>query len=116
MQATAIVAGDNYGQGSSREHAAVASRYLGVRVVLARSFSRIHYSNLLQFGILALNLESDNKDIQIDDELELTHLHQWLDRIIEDTMAIERMNIVYTQSRIKHRIRISKSGIIIHHD
>jgi aconitate hydratase len=47
VQATAIVAGDNYGQGSSREHAAVASRYLGVRVVLAKSFARIYYSNLL---------------------------------------------------------------------
>ena len=49
-----IVAGDNYGQGSSREHAALAPLYLGVRAVLARSFARIHRANLINFGILPL--------------------------------------------------------------
>jgi aconitate hydratase len=49
-----IVAGDNYGQGSSREHAAIAPRYLGLRVVIAKSFARIHWQNLANFGILAL--------------------------------------------------------------
>lgn len=49
-----IVAGENYGQGSSREHAALAPRHLGVRVVLARSFARIHRANLINFGILPL--------------------------------------------------------------
>ena len=47
-----IVAGENYGQGSSREHAALAPRYLGVRLVLARSFARIHRANLINFGII----------------------------------------------------------------
>ena len=50
----AIVGGNNYGQGSSREHAALAPRYLGLRVVLARSFARIHWQNLVNFGILPL--------------------------------------------------------------
>jgi aconitate hydratase len=50
----AIVAGKNYGQGSSREHAALAPRYLGLRMVLARSFARIHWQNLVNFGILPL--------------------------------------------------------------
>jgi aconitate hydratase len=50
----AIVGGDNYGQGSSREHAALAPRYLGLRVVLAKSFARIHWQNLVNFGILPL--------------------------------------------------------------
>lgn len=49
-----IVAGDNYGQGSSREHAALAPRHLGIRVVLARSLARIHRANLVNFGILPL--------------------------------------------------------------
>src|SRR5699024_9986827 len=49
-----VVGGRNYGQGSSREHAALAPRYLGARVVLARSFARIHGQNLANFGILAL--------------------------------------------------------------
>ncbi len=49
-----ILAGENYGQGSSREHAALAPRHLGIRVVLARSFARIHRANLINFGILPL--------------------------------------------------------------
>ena len=49
-----IVAGTNYGQGSSREHAAIAPRYLGLRAVLAQDFARIHQQNLVNFGILPL--------------------------------------------------------------
>jgi len=49
-----IVGGENYGQGSSREHAALAPYHLGVRAVIARSFARIHRSNLINFGILPL--------------------------------------------------------------
>ena len=49
-----IVAGENYGQGSSREHAALAPKYLGVRAVIAKSFARIHLANLINFGILPL--------------------------------------------------------------
>jgi aconitate hydratase len=49
-----IVAGENYGQGSSREHAALAPAYLGVRIVLAKSFARIHQDNLVNYGILPL--------------------------------------------------------------
>ena len=48
----AIMAGENYGQGSSREHAAIAPRYLGLRMVIAKSFARIHRMNLVNFGIL----------------------------------------------------------------
>ena len=50
----AVVGGANYGQGSSREHAALAPRYLGLRVVLVKGFSRIHRQNLVNFGILPL--------------------------------------------------------------
>jgi aconitate hydratase len=49
-----IIGGANYGQGSSREHAALAPRYLGLRAVLARSFARIHWQNLVNFGVLPL--------------------------------------------------------------
>jgi aconitate hydratase len=49
-----IVGGDNYGQGSSREHAALAPMYLGVKAVLAKSFARIHQANLINFGIVPL--------------------------------------------------------------
>ena len=56
----AVVGGENYGQGSSREHAALAPRYLGVRVKIAKSFARIHRANLCNFGILPLTF----KDVQ----------------------------------------------------
>jgi aconitate hydratase len=57
MRQTAVVGGDNYGQGSSREHAALAPRYLGVRAKLAKSFARIHRSNLINYGILPLTFK-----------------------------------------------------------
>lgn len=58
-----IVAGDNYGQGSSREHAALAPRHLGIRAVLARSLARIHRDNLVNFGILPLTfVQPDDYD------------------------------------------------------
>ncbi len=53
----AVVGGENYGQGSSREHAALAPRYLGVRVKLVKTFARIHLANLINFGILPLTFE-----------------------------------------------------------
>jgi len=49
-----VIAGDNYGQGSSREHAAIAPRYLGIRAKIVKSFARIHKANLVNFGILPL--------------------------------------------------------------
>ncbi|OGW39784.1 MAG: aconitate hydratase [Nitrospirae bacterium RBG_13_39_12] len=53
-----IVGGENYGQGSSREHAAIAPMYLGLHVVIAKSFARIHRSNLINFGILPLHFKN----------------------------------------------------------
>jgi aconitate hydratase len=53
-QAFFVVGGNNYGQGSSREHAALAPRYLGLKVVIAKSFARIHHQNLVNFGVLPL--------------------------------------------------------------
>ena len=55
--AVVVVGGDNYGQGSSREHAALAPRYLGVRAKIVKSFARIHKSNLCNFGILPLTFK-----------------------------------------------------------
>ncbi|MEU6132696.1 aconitate hydratase [Saccharopolyspora sp. NPDC047091] len=61
-----IVGGDNYGQGSSREHAAITPRYLGVRLVLAKSFARIHWQNLINFGILPLRFTDPDDHDRID--------------------------------------------------
>jgi aconitate hydratase len=76
----AIVGGKNYGQGSSREHAALAPRYLGLRVVIARSFARIHFQNLVNFGVLPLRFadESDYERLQLNDELKFAKLRDAL--------------------------------------
>jgi aconitate hydratase len=75
-----IVAGDNYGQGSSREHAAITPRLLGLRAVLAKSFARIHWQNLANFGVLALEFAdpADYDRIAQGDELSLEGLQAGL--------------------------------------
>ncbi len=67
-----VVAGENYGQGSSREHAALVPMYLGVKAVLARSFARIHRANLINFGILPLVFCSPEDYDRLDQEDELS--------------------------------------------
>jgi len=76
----AVVGGSNYGQGSSREHAAVAPRYLGLRVVIAKSFARIHWQNLVNFGILPLTFarKKDYDSLKRDMKLKFTGLHKAL--------------------------------------
>lgn len=71
-----IVAGENYGQGSSREHAALAPMYLGIKAVLAKSFARIHLANLINFGILPLTFvnPADYDTIEEMDDLEIPGL------------------------------------------
>ncbi len=73
-----VVGGENYGQGSSREHAAIAPMYLGVRAVIAKSFARIHRSNLINFGLLPLQFvnPSDYDNIAQGDILEINNVDQ----------------------------------------
>ncbi|MGB9887706.1 MAG: aconitate hydratase [Moorellales bacterium] len=75
-----VVAGQNYGQGSSREHAALAPMYLGVKAVLAKSFARIHRANLINFGLLPLLFvrEEDYEAIRPGDRLVLENARQQL--------------------------------------
>ena len=75
-----VVGGSNYGQGSSREHAALVPLYLGVKAVIAKSFARIHLANLLNAGILPLVFEneSDYDTIELMDELVISNVHDAL--------------------------------------
>jgi len=78
--ATIIVAGESYGQGSSREHAALCPMYLGVKAIVAKSVERIHAANLVNFGILSLsfnNIDDYNK-IEQGDEIEIPGLKKRL--------------------------------------
>ena len=75
-----VVGGKNYGQGSSREHAALAPRYLGLKVVIARSFARIHRQNLVNFGVLPLTFVDPDAQGHVNqgDVLEIEHATETL--------------------------------------
>ncbi|MBR3272469.1 MAG: aconitate hydratase [Clostridia bacterium] len=76
-----VVGGDNYGQGSSREHAALVPLYLGVRAVIAKSFARIHVANLINAGILPLTFKNpaDYDEVSQGDRLALRGIHEGMD-------------------------------------
>lgn len=92
MKESVIVAGENYGQGSSREHAALMPMYLGVKAVLAKSFARIHRTNLINFGLLPLQFENeaDYEKISMYDLLEISDVAQVLES--GRTLIINRTN------------------------
>ncbi len=81
-QGSFVIAGSNYGQGSSREHAALAPRYLGLRAVIAKSFARIHLQNLSNFGILPLTFvdPKDWEKIAQGDELSVPEVRAAIQR------------------------------------
>jgi len=114
-----IVAGENYGQGSSREHAALAPRYLGVRAVIAKSFARIHRQNLINFGILPLTFKRDDEGAEIEqgDELELPEAK----KRIQDRSELDLINRTRdSRCRVEHglttrEIEILTAGSILNH-
>jgi aconitate hydratase len=95
-----IVSGENYGQGSSREHAALIPRYLGIKAVISQSFSRIHLANLINFGILPLKLEGDTalSNLSKDDRLE-----------IETKKLTEKLTLKNITTGKEHRVRLEAS-------
>lgn len=88
-----IIGGENYGQGSSREHAALAPRHLGLRVVIALSFARIHWQNLINFGILPLVFKNpdDYKTIKLNDIVTIDHLPEILKNKVFDIQVNNRI-------------------------
>jgi aconitate hydratase len=98
-----IVGGENYGQGSSREHAAIAPRHLGLRVVIAKSFARIHWQNLANFGVLALEFDDadDYDSIEQDDTLRIAGVRDVL--ADKDTLQVD--NVTKDKSfTVRHRL------------
>ncbi len=93
-----IVGGSNYGQGSSREHAALSPMYLGVRAVIAKSFARIHYANLINNGILPLVFEasSDYDTLDLGDELVLTDVRDALRKKVSVIVENRTKGLSYT--------------------
>ncbi|NMG83405.1 MAG: aconitate hydratase [Methanosarcinales archaeon] len=85
-----IVGGENYGQGSSREHAALAPMHLGVSVIIAKSFARIHQANLINFGILPLEFENSEDYTMIEQGTGIV-IPGIIDQLKENTNKIEAM-------------------------
>lgn len=104
----AVVAGSNYGQGSSREHAALAPRYLGLRAVLCRSFARIHRDNLVNYGVLPISFAEENgyekldRDdvVVLEDLLDLSPGDEFTARTRDDAEIRVRIDISETQMEI----------------
>ncbi|HME54785.1 MAG TPA: aconitate hydratase [Candidatus Lokiarchaeia archaeon] len=85
-----VVGGLNYGQGSAREHAAIAPMYLGVKAVLAKSFARIHEANLINFGIIPFEFADPDQSDAIDagDELEFPGLRAYFEEGAQEQYVI----------------------------
>ena len=99
-----IAGGRNYGQGSSREHAALAPRYLGVRAVIVESFARIHKSNLINFGILPLELvnPADRAALKAGDRLRIADIGS----LIRQGATVPILNVTQGR-RIETRLAIT---------
>lgn len=106
MGASIIIGGSNYGQGSSREHAALAPLYLGVKAVIAKSFARIHRANLINAGILPLTfcVNEDYDKISQGDTLILRHVRQGVEA------GQEEFTLTDTTNGEKIRVRCELTG------
>jgi aconitate hydratase len=108
----AIVGGANYGQGSSREHAAIVPRYLGLRVVIARSYARIHWQNLINFGLLPLEFTNagDYDDTHLGDQLVIEDVRDAL----AGGMRIDVRNTSTGQVyQVRHRLSPRQVDIVL---
>ncbi|CAN5664752.1 aconitate hydratase [soil metagenome] len=108
-----IVGGDNYGQGSSREHAAIAPRYLGLKAVIAKSYARIHWQNLANFGIVGLQFADpvDYDRIERDDVLALTGLRAALE---SDDRRVELVNTTkHERYTVGHRLSPRQAEMVL---
>ncbi len=108
-----IVAGDNYGQGSSREHAALAPLYLGIKGVICKSFARIHKANLINSGIVPMLFENeeDYNDIGLLDSLEIPDILEKIeDGVLEVKNITNGRNFRVKTQLSQKEIEIIKAG------
>ncbi|MGE6258411.1 aconitate hydratase [Heyndrickxia sporothermodurans] len=108
----AVVGGFNYGQGSSREHAALAPRYLGLRVALVKDFARIHWQNLVNFGVLPITFinEEDYNSLEQGDVLELEGIRKKIAQGNELTISVKGKN---KEMKVKHLLSERQIDIIL---
>ncbi|MFD2044244.1 aconitate hydratase [Ornithinibacillus salinisoli] len=108
----AVVGGFNYGQGSSREHAALAPRYLGLRVALVKDFARIHWQNLVNFGVLPLTfVNEENYDLlEQGDVLEATGLREKVKQGNEFNLSVKGKN---QEIKVRHALSPRQIDIML---
>jgi aconitate hydratase len=107
-----ILAGLSYGQGSSREHAALCPMYLGVKAVIAKSFERIHSANLINFGIIPLTFktEADYDQIESGDELQIQNIR----KVVENNKPIIVKNITKNKEfQVNYELTTRQRNIIL---
>jgi len=107
-----IITGENYGQGSSREHAAIVLRYLGVHVIIAKSFARIHHANLINFGILPLIFKNpdDYEKLDQNDILKFDSVHN---EILKNSSSLKILNLTKNISfEVTHNLLERDKNII----
>jgi aconitate hydratase len=113
----AVVGGFNYGQGSSREHAALAPRYLGLRVALVKDFARIHWQNLVNFGVLPVTFVhmEDYDKLSQGDVLEFSNLRNDIQQGNEFTIKLKGKNqLIYVKHALSERqVEIMLKGGLI---
>ena len=107
-----VVGGENYGQGSSREHAALGPMYLGVRAIITKSFARIHKANLINYGIIPMNFvnPADYDIIKQGDVLEITNIEEALNTGCEFNIVCNGKTIKGTNDLAKRSRDILKQG------
>jgi aconitate hydratase len=114
-----VVGGSNYGQGSAREHAALAPRYLGVKAVIALSFARIHRANLVNFGLLPLTFtaKADYDRLEQGDQLEIKNVRQQLQAGSQITVTnlTKGYDFVGEVSLSEREVRILLDGGLLAH-
>ena len=108
-----IIGGENYGQGSSREHAVLAPLYLGIKGVITKSFARIHKANLINSGIIPMTFinEKDYDEVDLLDELELRNLNENLYNGVLEITNITKCNTFKVKIELSRKeIEIIKAG------
>jgi len=111
-----VIGGENYGQGSSREHAALSPRYLGVRAKIVKSFARIHKANLVNFGIVPLVFAdpADYESIEQGDSISIGGIKSAVTRGASDIPVLVDGREVMTRLDLSDRQRriLAAGGIL----
>ncbi|TFB12658.1 aconitate hydratase, partial [Candidatus Marinimicrobia bacterium MT.SAG.4] len=112
-----IVGGSNYGQGSSREHAAIGPRYLGVKMVIVKRFARIHWQNLINFGILPLTFIDPDDFVRINqgDVISVSNLRSVIQNGKKVSLVNETKNKTYETEHVlsERQVEIILIGSLI---